>query len=357
MRKLVHIALTALFLLGIASAQSVPVDLSAGYSYLNFNQPSSNQTPSYQLKMSIGWDFAAAIGRFHHVGVEADFSGHSLSDCGSVTSVTCNNLSYMFGPRYTSGDRSSRFTFFVHGLIGKDNATLLGLAPTSSTPTVSNTSFAMAGGGGLDIWFLRHVGLQLGPVDYFYTNHLSNNGATAQSSLRAVGGIAFRFGGDFGPTEPKAPKEPEEKPESHRSWKRPWHKTVSAPSESQPPAATSAPPRTAQPAQPAQPAQSAQTAQTSQSLNVPLHGMAIHAFGLVVGPQEFDGARVLQLEPGGVAEMASLHVGDLIKSVDGKPVRTPMELAAELSDKTGKIRIGLQRGELSVETLILLGTH
>jgi hypothetical protein len=34
-----------------------------------------------------------------------------------------------------------------------------------------------------------------------------------------------------------------------------------------------------------------------------------------------------------------------------------MELAAELSDKSGKVRIGLQRGDLSVETLILLGAH
>jgi len=85
--------------------------------------------------------------------------------------------------------------------------------------------------------------------------------------------------------------------------------------------------------------------------------MAIHSLGLVAGPQEFDGAKILLIEPGGVADMASLHVGDLIKAVDGKAVRTPMELAAELSDKTGKVRIGIQRGDFSTETLILLGAH
>jgi S1-C subfamily serine protease len=75
----------------------------------------------------------------------------------------------------------------------------------------------------------------------------------------------------------------------------------------------------------------------------------------VVGPQEFDGAKVLQIEPGSVAEMASLKVGDLIKAVDDKVVRTPMELAAELSDKVGKVRISIQRGDFATETTILLG--
>jgi PDZ domain-containing secreted protein len=53
--------------------------------------------------------------------------------------------------------------------------------------------------------------------------------------------------------------------------------------------------------------------------------------------------------------MASLKVGDLIKAVDDKVVRTPMELAAELSDKVGKVRISIQRGDFATETTILLG--
>lgn len=85
--------------------------------------------------------------------------------------------------------------------------------------------------------------------------------------------------------------------------------------------------------------------------------MAITPLGVVAAPQEFDGARILSIEPGSVAEMASLHVGDLVKSVDGKAVRTPMELAAELVDKTGKVRIGILRGSVATETVILLGAH
>ena len=82
--------------------------------------------------------------------------------------------------------------------------------------------------------------------------------------------------------------------------------------------------------------------------------MPITSLGVVVAPQEFDGAKVVEVVPGGVAEMASLKAGDLIKSVDGKAVKTPMELAAELSDKSGKVRIGILRGTLAIETLVLI---
>ncbi len=344
MRKLVHIALTALFLLGIASAQSIPVDFSAGYSYLSYSQPFSSQTPSDQLKLN-GWDISAAFGRFHHFSVEANISRHTLSDCAGATGANCNNVSYMFGPRYTYGDHSSRFTVYVHGLFGQDRANLLSDAPPA---TVSDTATAFGGGGGIDYWFFRHIGIQAGPFDYIHTNHFNSSGATGEGGIRAAGGIAFRFGGNLPPREPKAPKEPEAKSESHRSWIRPWHKTKTEPSETQPESQPAT--RVARKPAPA-------PAPASVPATVPSHGMAIHPLGLVAAPQEFDGAKILSIEPGSVAEMASLHVGDLIKAVDGKAVRTPMELAAELADKTGKVRIGIQRGDFATETVILLGAH
>jgi len=85
--------------------------------------------------------------------------------------------------------------------------------------------------------------------------------------------------------------------------------------------------------------------------------MQIASLGVVVAPQEFDGAKILEILPGGVAEMASLKTGDLVKTVDGKAVRTPMELAAELSDKAGKVRIGILRGTAEIETVILLSVR
>jgi hypothetical protein len=346
MKNLVHFALSVLFLLGIASAQNIPaVDVFGGYSYLSFQVPSSSdQTSQQRLKLN-GWEFSASVGLLRHLSLEGDFSDHWLNNCGG-TSLKCDDFSWGLGPRFTIGDRSRKFTGFVHGLVGQDRADIL-----AAGTTVSDTSVALAAGGGVDYWLFRHVGLQFGPVDYVFARHLNSFGAANQSDFRAAGGIAFRFGGNFPPPEPKAPKEPKAKSESHRSWKRPWHKTKSAPSEGQPsetPAESQSPtPVTSAPQPARRPA--------SVPAPAPSRGMPVHPLGIVAAPQEFDGAKILSIEPGSVAEMASLKPGDLIKSVDGKAVRTPMELAAELADKTGKVRIGILRGTFATETVILLG--
>src|SRR5271168_135280 len=288
MKKFVRFALAALFLAGIAVAQNIPaIDLFGGYSYLRFDQPTSNQTDYQQFDMN-GWEFSASVRLLHHLSVEGDLSGHRLSNCADSSgsnSVTCSDFSYMIGPRFTVGDRSSKITGFLHVLVGQDRATLFGLDNTA----VSDTSVAFAAGVGVDYWFMRHIGLQLGPVDYFYTNHLTNDSASSQGNFRLAGGVAFRIGGDFPPPEPKAPKEAKES-EGHRSWLRPWHKSKpeGQPSESQP-----APARAPRPApSPGPPA-----------TVTPSRGMPVHSLGLQVAPQEFDGARILAIEPGSVAEM------------------------------------------------------
>jgi hypothetical protein len=352
MKNLVYFALSVLFLLGIASAQNIPaVDVFGGYSYLRLDVPSSAETASQKLKLN-GWEFSASVGLFHHLGVEGDFSSHHRTDCGGIPGLKCDNFTWGLGPRFTIGNRSSKFTGFVHGLVGQDRADVLALSGT----TISDTSFAAAMGGGADYWIFRHVGIQFGPADYIFARHLNSFGAANQSDFRVAAGIAFRIGGfpqsePKAPKEPKPPKEPKAKSTSHRSWKRPWHKTKSAPSEGQPsetPAESQSPvPVTSAP----------QPARTPASVPAPSRGMQVRPLGIVAAPQEFDGAKILSIEPGSVAEMASLHVGDLIKAVDGKAVRTPMELAAELADKTGKVRISILRGKLATETVIVLGGH
>jgi hypothetical protein len=55
MEKLVRIALAAFFLLGIASAQSLPsIDVFGGYSYLNLQLPQSVDTNSQRLNLNGG---------------------------------------------------------------------------------------------------------------------------------------------------------------------------------------------------------------------------------------------------------------------------------------------------------------
>jgi hypothetical protein len=320
MEKLVRTALAALFLLGIASAQNIPaIEVFGGYSYLNFDttSPSGSNIVAQRLGLQ-GWNVSFSAHVFHRIAAEADISGHSLSTCENITNLSCSDTSYMFGPRFKFGKSSSRITAFVHGLAGEDNATLV-----YNQGTVSDTSFAFAVGGGVDYWITRHIGAQLGPADFFWTQHLKTYDAPSQNNIRVSGGIIFRFGGE---------SQGEPSPRSRRY-----------PTETQPATAPARQPAT-QPAQPAQPA-----------VAVPGRGMSLPALGVVVVPQEFDGAKILEIVPGGVAEMASLKAGDLIRSVDGKAVKTPMELAAELSDKTGKVRIGILRGDFATETLILLG--
>lgn len=87
--------------------------------------------------------------------------------------------------------------------------------------------------------------------------------------------------------------------------------------------------------------------------------MAISALGLSASEAESGGAQVRKVVPGSLAAFAGLHAGDVINSIDGKSVRTPMELAAQLSEhKPGdKIKIGyLVNGYWQGETVVILPT-
>jgi S1-C subfamily serine protease len=72
------------------------------------------------------------------------------------------------------------------------------------------------------------------------------------------------------------------------------------------------------------------------------------------------GAEITSVAPNGVASMGGLHPGDVINAVDGKPVKTPMELAAELANRPAgdKVRLGyLLQGTWQAEMVVLLGAH
>jgi hypothetical protein len=70
-------------------------------------------------------------------------------------------------------------------------------------------------------------------------------------------------------------------------------------------------------------------------------GMPIPVLGISVGTREEGGAQIVATASGGVADLAYLHVGDVIDEVDGKAIKTPMELAAELSSRAPGSKIHL----------------
>jgi S1-C subfamily serine protease len=88
--------------------------------------------------------------------------------------------------------------------------------------------------------------------------------------------------------------------------------------------------------------------------------MRIPALGVVVTTrQNNDGAEIVELMPGSVAELAGLRVGDVLNAVDETVIKTPMELAVELSNKPSgsKIKIGhTTRGYWQSETVLILAS-
>ena len=88
--------------------------------------------------------------------------------------------------------------------------------------------------------------------------------------------------------------------------------------------------------------------------------MKIGALGIMAAVGTSEGAEIAEIFPNGVAALAGLHPGDMINAVDGKPVKSPMELAAELSGRPAgdKVRLGyLLHGQWQSETVVLLGNN
>ena len=56
-----------------------------------------------------------------------------------------------------------------------------------------------------------------------------------------------------------------------------------------------------------------------------------------------DEIHITEVAPSSAASLAGLHSGDVIRSLDGKAVRTPTELAAELAKHSpgSQVRIGV----------------
>ncbi len=165
-----------------------------------------------------GWNAEAQYNMKHWLGIVADFSGHYgaplTASSGSGVSGLPDGSTYsvLFGPVF-SYHAKARITPFAHALFGFDRArlnesTLSGLPSTSPafSNAVSDTSFAMALGGGLDFKLTRHFAIRPGQVDYFYTNHnlnalyggafetgLFSGLASHQNNLRFSTGVVVKF--------------------------------------------------------------------------------------------------------------------------------------------------------------------
>lgn len=280
---------------------------------------------SFQVHTNFsGWNGAVQANFNRWAGVAADFSGHygtPVTISAQAQTILMNNgitgippkatsYSYLFGPVVSS--RHDRFTLFGHALFGANDlsATLKsGSVKGFAIPglTASDTAFAAAFGGGADSRIAENLAFRV-QGDYLLTTHDFSGGvqgiAKHQNNVRASVGIVYSFG-----------------------------VRNARPSNSEPRAAAS-------------PASIA--------------GMKISVLGVMVASGRNPGAEITNEAPNGVAALAGVRVGDVINTVDGKPVRTPMELAAELANHTtgDRIKIGfLIRGQWQSEAVLLLGNN
>jgi opacity protein-like surface antigen len=193
-------------LCGLSHAQDVPrVEVFGGYSYLNGDVSAANPILNLLGLSSVGdrlslngWDASASVNFNRWVGVEADLSGHYKGDCEGLSGLTCKDLAFMGGPRITY--RVGKITAFGHGLFGGDTLsastnTNLITGASDVSASLSNTSFALAAGGGVDYAVTNRISVRLGQADYFLTRHFNDIGAPNQNNFRVSAGIVFTFGG------------------------------------------------------------------------------------------------------------------------------------------------------------------
>jgi hypothetical protein len=182
----------SLFLIAI-SANAQPgdrIEVFGGYSYVGYYYYPAYSGP-WTLSSFNGWEASAAFKLIPHLAVEADVDG-LYGPSGNSCCPRDRIQIYMGGPRVNANYR--KLNLYAHVLFGGLRyKTTFGTTP----PTVdSDTTFAMAVGGGADLWLKRRFGLRMLQADYL-RNDASVNGYFAHpgqhSNFRIATGAVFRF--------------------------------------------------------------------------------------------------------------------------------------------------------------------
>jgi hypothetical protein len=167
----------------VAQDQTFPkVEIFAGYSFLHagdINAPDNN--------VPKGWGTGVTYNFTPHVGLTGDFGAHysDVSDLGTV----------MFGPKFTlwNGEHARPF---VHALFGFGHISPTGLP--------SETNFANAVGGGLDLKFHKNLAFRLFELDWLHTTPEYGGISKDINGPRFRTGLTFLLGGGAPPAPPSA---------------------------------------------------------------------------------------------------------------------------------------------------------
>ena len=174
MRKLIFSLGLLLLFAAQATAQDYPkAEIFGGFSVANSGDGRPEQF--YGLEISVTENANRGF------GVTADFAVQFKSILG----VNVQLYQYLVGPR--GAVRGDRVTGFVHALFGG-----LSLRASAGGISASETGFAMALGGGLDVNAGKRVAIRVFQLDYL-PNRLA--GVWSKKDFRASTGVVFKWGG------------------------------------------------------------------------------------------------------------------------------------------------------------------
>ena len=183
--------------LPLAAQEETPkAEVELGYSYVRFS-PSVTNSSSRSLNGG-GGSFMYVLNRWW--GIKADLAGYGSQTAnvpfqGGTLRSSGNLFTYMFGPEITY--RTKRVTPFAEVLVGGAHAStffnlfkeagLTGAAP-------SQNAFALAAGGGFDVYVTKNIAIRPAQADYLmtrFTNPLT--GQNSQNNFRYQAGVVFVF--------------------------------------------------------------------------------------------------------------------------------------------------------------------
>ncbi len=151
-------------------AQDAPkAEIFGGYSYLRAD------ITDISHENFNGWNAALTGNLNKNFGITADISGHYAT----IGGVGVNSYTFIFGP--TISAPMEKIKPFAHALFGVNR---LGGGGSS------DTSYALAFGGGLDVSLNSTFGIRVAQADYVRTHHFD----VGQNNFRLSTGIVINLG-------------------------------------------------------------------------------------------------------------------------------------------------------------------
>jgi outer membrane protein OmpA-like peptidoglycan-associated protein len=129
-----------------------------------------------------------------------DFRRNLFPLTGSNNSVNGSMMSFLFGPRLNLR-KFDRFVPFAEFLIGGTRSGI------EMTGTSTQSAFALAAGGGVDMVLTKNLAWRVAQMDYFMTNFSGPGvgGNARQDNFRIGSGLVVRFGIPNPPPPPNHP--------------------------------------------------------------------------------------------------------------------------------------------------------